>query len=109
VPGTQLGHLPRRRPQEIFGRFAHRARQHQQELAAAARTQKDARQPELCQQRTRQDFAHQRDPLRPPGEQILTRGTRGASFGGSRRKKRFGAQDFALEQDLFGHEWCSKP
>ena len=79
------------------------ARQHEQELAAAARPEQNARQPQFGEQRARQHFAEQGDPLRASGEQIFTGGTHGTSFGGAGQKELFRAQDFALQQDLFGH------
>ena len=88
---------------KAFRGFAGSAGQHHQELPAAARTQQDARQAQLRQQRPRQHLAQQRDPLRTAGEQVFAGGTHGTSFGGSSQKELFRAQDFALQQDLFGH------
>ena len=61
--GTEFGDLARGRGQEVLGGFAGFARQHHQELAAAARTEQNTRQPQLRQQRTGQHFAQQGDPL----------------------------------------------
>ncbi len=90
---------------KLFRGFAGFAGQHHQELAAAARTKQDTRQPQFRQQRPRQHFAEQGNPLRPSGEKIFAgpRTTRGTSFGGRGQKELFRAQDFALQQDLFGH------
>ena len=105
--GTQLGNLAGRRPKEAFRGFAGFAGQHHQELAAAARTQQDTRQPQFRQQRPRQHFAEQGNPLRASGEKIFAvpRGhpTCGTSFGGWGQKERFRAENFAFKQDLFGH------
>ena len=80
-----------------------RAGQHDQELAAAARSKQDSGQAEFGQQGARQHFAEQRKPLRASGEQIFAGGTHRTSFGGAGQEELFRAQDFTLQQDLFGH------
>ena len=101
--GAEFGNLLRGGVEEVLRGLAHFAGQHHQELAAAARTQQDARQAEFRQQGARQDFAKQSDPLRLAGQQIFAGRTRGTSFGGPGQEELFCAQDFALQQDLFGH------
>ena len=102
-PGAEFGDLRAGRREEVFRGLAALARQHHQELAAAARSQQDARQAQLGQQGARQHFAEQSDPLRASGEQIFAGGTHRTSFGGAGQKELFRAQDFTLQQDLFGH------
>ena len=58
----------RGRGQEVFGGLAHVAGQYDQELAAAARAEQDARQAQFRQQGAGQDFAKQSDPLRLAGQ-----------------------------------------
>ena len=98
-----------RRLQKALGGFARFARQHHQELAAAARTQQNPRQTEFGQQGARQHLAEQGDPLRLAGQQVFTGGTHRTSFGGTRQKELLCAQNFTLQQDLFGHRTLEKP
>ena len=66
--GAEIGNLLGGGGQEVFGGLANVAGQHDQELAAAARAQQDARQAEFRQQGAGQDFAKQSDPLRFAGQ-----------------------------------------
>ena len=74
--GAEFGDLARGGGQEVFGGLAGFAGQHQQELAAAARAEQNAGQSQFRQQRARQHFAQQSDPLRTSGQQIFAGGAR---------------------------------
>ena len=78
--------------EERLGRSPRLAGQHQQELAAAARSQQNTGQTEVGEQRARQHFAKQGDPLRPAGQHV------GRIFvgAGGRQQKLLDTQDFAL-------------
>ena len=67
-PPLSVGYLATGGAQKLFGGLPRLSRQHQQKLAAAARAQQDARQPQFRQQGARQHLAQQRDPLRAPGK-----------------------------------------
>ena len=103
ISAAQFGDLALGRYQKRLRGLAHFAGQYHQELASAARAEQDPREPQLGQQGARQHFAQKGNPLRPAGQQIFARRTRGTSFGGSGQEELLRAQDFSLQQDLFGH------
>ena len=107
--GAEFGNLDGGGVEEGFSGLAHAPGEHDEELAAAAGTKEDARQAEFGQQGAGQHFAQQSNPLRLAGEQVFAGGTHGSSFSGARQKELFRAQDFALQQDLFGHRTQEKP
>ena len=94
---AELGNLRGGGGEKGFGGLANAPGQHHQELAAAAGTQQDARQPKLGQQGAGQHFAEQSNPLGLAGQQVFAGGTHGPSLGGTRQEKLFRAQDFALQ------------
>ena len=71
APAAHLAHLAGCRGEEMFSGFARFAWKHNQELAAAARTQENASQTQLRQQRARQRFADKRDPLGAAGQHVF--------------------------------------
>ena len=103
MAAAEFAELARRGGQEFLRLFAVFARQHQQELAPAARTKQDARQPELGQQRARQGLAQQSNPLGAAGEKLLAVRPGGHRPAGRGQKELLYAQDFSLQKDLFGH------
>ena len=72
-------------------------RQHHQKLAAAARSEQHFRQSQLGQQRARQHFAEQADPVRAPGEDLIAIAFRW------RQQKFVDPEKLPLKEYLHGH------
>ena len=71
MSAAELGDLLSGPGREVFRGLPHFAGKDDEELSAAARTEENAGESQLRQQRARQDFAQKSDPLRPTGEQIF--------------------------------------
>ena len=78
--------------EKILGGGARFVGEDEEELSAAARSEQDARESEFGQQRAREGFAEERDPLRAAGEDV------GSVFvgAGGREEELFDSLDFSL-------------
>jgi hypothetical protein len=107
--GAEAGHIGGGIGKESFRGFAGFAGEDEKKLTAAAGAKEDARQSQLGKERARQHLRQKGDPLRLSGEQVFAGGTHGATFGGYSQKEFLRAQNFPLQQDLFGHRTLRRP